>query len=83
MCEMWKQKASPIRCCDDAFLKKIFIEKCLCWSAHRKPYVPYETMLEKIDGSTSSSGNIHNIINDYSNHYRSIMMDEMRINLGY
>jgi hypothetical protein len=38
-------------------------------------------MLEKIIGSTSSSRNIHKVIDDNTNRYRSMMMDAMRITM--
>jgi hypothetical protein len=30
-----------------------------CWFTHKKPYVPYETMIEMMVESTSSSSNMH------------------------
>ena len=39
--------------------------------------------LEMIVGSTSISNNIHKVIDDNNNFYRSIMMDAMRINHSY
>jgi len=33
--------------------------------------------------STSSSRNIHGVVDDDNNHYKSMMMDTMRINEGY
>jgi len=59
---------------------KGFVEKYLCWFAHGEPYVPYETMLERIIGSTSSSNNTHEVVDDNSNRYRSMVIDAMRIN---
>jgi hypothetical protein len=38
-------------------------------------------MLEKIIGSTSSSNNIHKVVDDNTNCYRSMMMDTMRITM--
>jgi len=52
------------RYCDDVSHKKRFVEKYLCWLPYREPYVPYETMLERIVGSTSTSSNIYEVIDD-------------------
>jgi hypothetical protein len=68
---------------NDASPKKRFVEKYLCWFAHREPCVRYETILERVVGSTSTSSNIHEVIDDNNNHYRSMVMDAMRINYGY
>jgi hypothetical protein len=43
---------------------KRFILKYLFWFAHGEPYVPYETMVERIVGSTSSSSNVHGVVDD-------------------
>jgi len=40
-------------------------------------------MIEIIVGSTSSSSNMYEVVDDNSSHYRSMMMDAMRINHGY
>jgi hypothetical protein len=64
------------------FYKKRFIEKYLCWFAHEKPYVPYKTMVEKMVELTSSSSNVYGVVNDNSNHYRSMIIDAMRMNQG-
>ena len=39
-------------------------------------------MVKKIDGSTSSSSNVYEVIDDNSNCYRSIVMDSTRMNQG-
>jgi hypothetical protein len=46
------------------FLQKKFMERYLCWFVYREPYVPHETMVERIVGSTSSSSNVHEVIDD-------------------
>jgi hypothetical protein len=63
--------------------KKTFVKKYLCWFTYRKPYVLYITMLERMAGSISSSRNITRFIDDYSNSYRSMMIDAMKMNLDY
>ena len=45
-----KQKVPPIRCCDHVSSRIKFVEIYLCKFANRKPYIPYETMLEKTVG---------------------------------
>jgi hypothetical protein len=64
-------------------LKKGFVEKYLKRFAHEEPCVPYKTMLERMIDSTSSSSNIHGVIYDNSNYYRSMVMDAMRMTNGY
>jgi len=55
----------------------------LYWFTHGEPYTPYEIILEMFVGITSSSSNIHQIIDDNSNRYRGMVMDIMGINHGY
>ena len=62
------------------FLQKGFIEKYLYWYAHREPYVTYYTMVKRMVGSTSSSNNVHRVVDDNSNSYRNMVMDAMRMN---
>jgi len=71
------------RYCYDASSAKTLLEKYVCWFAHGEPYVPDETMVEKMVTSTSSSSNIHEVIDDNNNCYRSMIMDAMRINYSY
>jgi hypothetical protein len=40
-------------------------------------------MLEKIIYSTFNSSNIHEFVDDYSNPYRNIVMDAIKIKNGY
>jgi len=54
----------------------------LCWFAHGKPYVPYKTMLERVIKSTSSSNNMHRVVDDNSNYYKNMIMDAMQMNQG-
>ena len=63
-------------------IKKGFMEKYLCWYAHREPYVPHDTMIERMVELTSSSSNVHGDIDDNSNSYRNMVMDAMRMNQG-
>ena len=65
------------------YIKKGFLEKYLCLFAHEEPYVPYDTMVEKIIGSTSSSSNVNGIVDGNRNLYRNTVMDTMRMNQGY
>jgi hypothetical protein len=63
-------------------LSKGFMEDYLCWYAHRELFVPNESMVERVVGSTSSASNVHEVVNDNSNPYRNIVMDAMRMNQG-
>jgi hypothetical protein len=61
-------------------LTKGFMEDYLCWYAHGELFVPNESMVEKVVGSTSSASNVHEVVNDNSNPYRNMVMDAMRMN---
>ena len=61
-------------------LQKRLMEKYSCWYTHGEPYVPHDTMVERIIGSTSSSSNVHKVIDNNSNSYRNMVMDVMRMN---
>ena len=54
----------------------------MCWFAHEELYVPYEIVVERIVGSTSSSRSMRRAIDDNSNHYKSMTIDAMRMNQG-
>jgi hypothetical protein len=40
-------------------------------------------MIEKMVGSTSSSSNVHEIVDDNNNSYKNMVMDAMKVNQGY
>jgi hypothetical protein len=61
-------------------LQKGFMEKYLCWFTHGEPYVPYNTMVEMTVWSTTSSSNVHEVVDDNSNRYRSMVMNKIRMN---
>jgi hypothetical protein len=61
-------------------LQKEFLEKYLYWYTYKEPYVPYDTIVEKMVGLTSSSSNVHRVIDNNSNPYRNMVMDVMRTN---
>jgi hypothetical protein len=60
-------------------LTKGFMEDYLCWYAHGELFVPNESMVEKVVGSTSSASNMHEVGNDNSNTYMNMVMDAMRM----
>jgi len=64
-------------------LQKRFMKKYLCWYANEGPYVLHYTLVERMVESTSSSNNMHGVIDDNSNLYKSIVMDAMRMNQCY
>ena len=41
----------------------------------REPYVPYKIMIERMTQLTSSSSNMHGVIDDNSNSYKNIVID--------
>jgi len=49
------------------FIKKRFMERYMCWFAYEESHAPYETMIENMIGSTSSSSNVHGVVNDNNN----------------
>jgi len=63
-------------------LTKGFMKDYLCWYAHGELFVPNESMVERLVGSTFSASNVHDVVNDNSNPYRSMVMDAMRMNQG-
>jgi len=64
-------------------LHKRSIEEYLCRNAHREPFVPHETMVERMVGSTFSLNNMHEVVNNNSNPYRTMVMDAMRMNQSH
>jgi len=63
-------------------LTKRFMEDYLCWYAHGERFVPNESMVERVVGSTSSASNVHEVVNDNNNPYRNMVIDAMRMNQG-
>ena len=61
-------------------LQKEFMEKYMCWYAHGEPFVPHNTMVERITDSTSSSSNVHEIVDDNSDPYKNMGMEAIKIN---
>ena len=59
------------------------MEKYLCWYTHEEPFVPHDTMVERMVGSTSSSSNVHEVVDDNNNPYRNMVMDVMKMNQSY
>ncbi|KAL9375059.1 hypothetical protein Peur_031938 [Populus x canadensis] len=65
------------------FLHKGFMKEYLCWYAHKEPFVPHETMVDMMAGSTSSANNMHGVEIDNSNPYRIMVMNVVRMNQGH
>ena len=63
-------------------LTKGFMKDYMCWYAHGELFVPNESMVERVVGSTSSASNMHEVGNDNSNPYRNMVMDAMRMSEG-
>jgi hypothetical protein len=55
----------------------------MCWYAHGEPFVPHEIMVERMVETTSSASNVHGVVDDNSNFYRTMIMDAMRMNQGH
>ena len=56
------------------------MEKYFCWFAHGELYVPYENLVERMVGSTSSSSNVHGVVDDNNNPYMNMVLDATRMN---
>jgi len=63
-------------------LTKGFMQDYLCWYAYGELFVPNESMVERVVGSTSSASNMHEVGNENSNPYRNMVMDAMRMSEG-
>ena len=66
----------------------MYLKKKVCKEIHvlvlqGKYCVPYETMLERIVGVTFCFSNIHEVLKDINNHYRSMVMNTIRMNYDY
>jgi hypothetical protein len=46
----------------------------MCWFAHEESYVPHETIVEMMVGSTFSSNNVHEVVDDNSNPYKNMVI---------
>jgi hypothetical protein len=57
-------------------LHKRFMEDYLYWYTHGDLFVHNESMV----GSTSSTSNVHEVVNDNNNPYMNMVMDAMRMN---
>jgi hypothetical protein len=53
------------------------------WYTYKEPYIPHNTIVEKMVVLTSSSSNVHRVIDNNSNPYRNMVMDVMRMNQGH
>jgi len=63
-------------------LTKGFMQDYLCWYAYGELFVPNESMVERVVGSTSSASNMHEVENENSNLYKNMVMDAMRMSEG-
>jgi hypothetical protein len=61
-------------------LHKRFVEEYLCWYAHKESFVPHETMVERMIGSTFRASIVYGVVNENNNPYMTIVMDAMRMN---
>jgi len=64
-------------------LHKGFINEYMCWYAHGEQFVPHETMIERMVGLTFSVSNVHGVVNDNINPYRTMVINAMRMNQGH
>jgi hypothetical protein len=47
----------------------------MCWFTHEEPYVPYETMVERMIGQISSSSIMFRVVDDNHNPYMNMVMN--------
>jgi len=59
------------------------MEQYLCWYAHEEPYISHETMVEMIVRSTSSVSDVHGVVDDNNNPYRTMVMEAIRMNQSH
>jgi hypothetical protein len=52
----------------------------MCWYAYEEPYIPHEIMVEMMIGLTSNTSNVHGVVDDDSNPYRTMIMDIIGMN---
>ena len=52
--------------------QKGFVKKYLCWYKRIEPYILHDTIIEMMIGSTSSSSNVHEVVDDNSNPYMNM-----------
>jgi len=50
------------------------------WYAHREPYTPHDSIVERMVKLACSASNMYRVVNDNSNPYRNMVMDEMKMN---
>jgi hypothetical protein len=58
----------------------------LCWYTYGEPFVPHETMQEMMVGSTSNISNVHGVVDNNNNLYRTMVTmvsDAIRMNQGH
>ena len=47
----------------------------MCEYAHGELFIPHDTMIRRMIGSSSCVSNLHRVVDDNSNPYRNIVMD--------
>ena len=62
-------------------LYKGFMEEYMCW--YGELFVPHKIIVERMVGSTSNDSNVHGVVNDNSNPYRTMVMDAMGMNQSH
>jgi hypothetical protein len=55
----------------------------MCWYAHEEPYVPHDTMIERMIVSTFNASNVHEIVHNNTTRYKNMVMDAMRMNQNH
>jgi hypothetical protein len=55
----------------------------LCWYTHGEPNVHHETIVGRMVRSTSSTSNVHGIVDDNSYPYKNMVIDAMKMNHGH
>ena len=59
------------------------MKKYMCWYAYEEPYVPHDTMVERMIGSTFNASNVHGIVYNNTTRYKNMVMKAMRMNQDY
>ena len=59
------------------------MEIYLCRYTHGEPYIPHDTMVEKMAELTSIYSSVHGVVDDNSNPHKNIVIDAMRMNQSH
>ena len=59
------------------------MEEYLWCYAHGEPFVLHKTIVERVVELNSSASNVHGVVNNNINPYRTMVINVMRMNQGH